>query len=420
MAQLTDYDDFVESTGPVFFTDPSQVVNESQRTTYILKRLLSGDFSERVQGGSKITDRIVLVGNSNYQAYDLDDSFTWDDPQVLESWEVPFRQSLNYYKVTGAEVEHNEGTGSGKALFQQFKKLRHTKEQNCFIESVNGMEDELLSAPSYADMEAAAGKVPYSLPALISEHAAAELNFGTAAHSQTASNLPGADPVWAAAGSTLQGIDFTAHSRRWHNQKETYNEYGLLSAVTSSDVHLFQAFSRMYRKCNYHSLPQYPGYAERPHQPGAIFTSDQGQANYEFALQANQDVFRVGAQDPAYDMPMYRRVDVINIKSLGTNALYTDLSTGAFVPEDQLSTLNSSTPDTSAADGIGFDGPRYYFVDGRWLKKTFKAGKYFAPHEVIKPTDKVETRIYPFLNRHNNHVRSRLRMGIVSPFANVA
>jgi hypothetical protein len=421
MAQLTEYQDFEATTGPVFFTDESQIVNESQRRTYILKRLLSGDFSERVQGGSKIVDRIILEGNSSYKAYDLDDSHTWDDPQVIDSWEVPFRNTMNHYKVTGAELEHNEGGGGGmKARFQQYKKLRKAKESNCFVETVNGMEDETLATPSFSDMEAAAGKQPYSLAALISEHAAATLDFGTAAHSQTASNLPGADPVWAALGSTLQGIDFTGHNRRWHNHKEIYNAVGLETDADSGDVHLFAAFSRMYRKTKYNSLPQYPGYAERPHQPGAIFTSDAGQANYETALRINQDHFRVGAQDPAYDMPMYRRVDVINIEGLGTQPLYTDLSTGVFVAEDALSTLNSSSPDTSAADGIGFNGPRYYFVDGRWLKKTFKAGKYFAPHEVIKPTDKVETLVYPFLNRHNNHVRSRMRMGIVSPFENVA
>ncbi len=418
MAQLTEYQDFTATTGPVFFTDESQIVNESQRTTYILKRLLSGDFSERVQGGSKIVDRIILEGNSSYKAYDLDESHTWDDPQVIEAWEVPFRNTMNHYKVTGAEVEHNEGGGGGmKARFQQYKKLRKAKEGNCFLETINGMEDETLAAPSYADMEAASGKQPYSLPALISEHAAARLDFGTAAHTQTASNLPGADPVWDAAGSTLQGIDYTDHNRRWHNHKETYNLAGLETAATANDVHLFLAFSRMYRKTKYSSLPQYPGYAERPHQPGAIFTSDAGQAMYETALRINQDHFRVGSQDPAYDMPMYRRVDVINIESLGTNALYTDLDTLTFAAEDAVNGLGGTT---SAADGIGFNGPRFYFVDGRWLKKTFKSGKYFAPHEVIKPTDKVETMIYPFLNRHNNHVRSRMRMGIISPFANVA
>ena len=159
---LSTFTDFIDTTGPSFLTSAEEVVNEACKNNYLLRRFLRGQGpSETVQGGSSIKDTIMFDEESTFQYYEPNQTFTWENPQVVENWEIQWRFCVDHMAYTDAEVELNVGTGMSRAArHTAYKRLKRIKEQRLWTSILNGMEDALFAVPSNGAMEATTGTRP--------------------------------------------------------------------------------------------------------------------------------------------------------------------------------------------------------------------------------------------------------------------
>ena len=142
---LSTFTDFIDTTGPSFLTSAEDVVNEACKNNYLLRRFLRGQGpSETVQGGSSIKDTIMFDEESTFQYYEPNQTFTWENPQVVENWEIQWRFCVDHMAYTDAEVELNVGTGMSRAArHTAYKRLKRIKEQRLWTSILNGMEDAI-------------------------------------------------------------------------------------------------------------------------------------------------------------------------------------------------------------------------------------------------------------------------------------
>ena len=383
---LSNFIDFFRTTGPLILTRPEDVVNEATLRTYFLSEILrSSEMEEMIQGGETIRDDVYLEEVSSYEHYHPNDEFDYENPQFVVQWSAPWRFSKVDLVFTDQEIGLNSGDLNRGAMFHQFKRLRRIKEQNMWTSLCNGMEEDLFRTPNAATMEAADGRVPYSLGVFINEF--------------TNTVPPGF--------TTVQGINPTSE-RRWRNQVETYGEQPAVG------WDLFPAFSRMYYKLRYEQMPKRPEFGEATSAPGVILCGISGISNYEEGLRVNQDTFVTsGRQDPAYARPAYRGIPLMFIDLLDQVALYDDGAAGFAAEFD-----TSVDRDGNALGNPTFEGPRYWFITPRYLRKVIHSNR-FLHEEMVQPSKQPFTRIMVVDTWHNNIARSRQRHGLVSPDANV-
>ena len=94
--------------------------------------------------------------------------------------------------------------------------------------------------------------------------------------------------------------------------------------------------------------------------------------------------------------PKFAGIDLVNAVALDTYAGY-DGGTG---------TEGAATK----------QGPRYYFLNGNYMKFIFHQTRYMYQHEVMRHPNQPFTSIVPVDSWYNFVCRSRQRQGIVSPF----
>ncbi len=380
---LETFTDFVKSTGPAFLKGPEDVINEAVKNTYVLPRFITGkDMSEMIQGGAEIKDDILFDEDSSYEHYQPNAEFTYRNPQVLTQWSIPWRFVKNEMVWTDHEIGLNTGELSQKSRFHKFKTLKRTKEQNLWAGMMNGLEDDLWAAPDNATMESTTGTKPYSIPTFVNE----ETN-----------TVP-------QGFTTLQGIN-PANEAKWRNQVESYNA---APDATTSEVWVgFKAFSKMFYQVRFDRLPKQPELSEPVTVPNFIACSLNGISQYEVALRVSQDTFvTTGRQDPAYNHPRYRGIDVVYVSNLDTAAVFPTGSGGS------LSTETDTAGTTNA-------GPRYYFINGEYMKSVIHNERWFHKLDPFSPSRQPFTKIMIVDLWYNFVCRSRRRHGIVNPSADI-
>ena len=178
--------------------------------------------------------------------------------------------------------------------------------------------------------------------------------------------------------------------------------------------------TKMWYDLRFDQLPKKPEYSDKRTSPHVILCSLQGITNYEFALQINQDTFRgVGkqsGQDPAYDKPTFRTIPLDYIQALDSLAVYP--TAGAGEASTELDTSNDQTQNNEDSVGEGFAGPRYYFINGEYLKFVVHSENYAVMTPVITPSDQPFSRVQVMDLWNNMICRSRQRQGILYPSAN--
>jgi hypothetical protein len=217
---LQTFNDFMAATGPTYLTSADAVINEAVKNTYAFSRLLKDKTSEAtIQGGNEIRDVIMFDDSSTYDHYLPNDTFNWRNAQVLDTIKCPWRFSIDHMSWTDHEVELNSGEGAGRDYVKaQYKRLKRQKEQRMWTSLLNGFEDDLWRTTfgNSAEMEGSGGKLPFSLPAFITEVPDFNNAFG----------IRGSTPLgWTsvmnlsnnATSSTTTGED------RWTNQISYYN-----------------------------------------------------------------------------------------------------------------------------------------------------------------------------------------------------
>lgn len=371
---------FMASTGPAFLTSAEDVINEAVKNTYTYPRLARGhSLQDMVQGGTQIQDTIFFSEKTTYERYDPNAEFEYSNPQTGTTWTVPWRFATANVSWTKHEIGLNTGQLSKKARFQQYKTLKRQKHQNLWTDICNSMDDELWAAPDYSAMEATAGKAPFSIPTYVNEY------------------TNGVPNGWT--GTNVMGID-TATQSSWVPGQLTYDGTADPFGTTAE---IFGVFSKMMRSLKFDRLPKKPEYSDKTTSPHFIACSLSGIVNYEHALRVNQDEFRGGGggQDPDYGSPMFRGVPLDYISALDTAAVY----------------------DGAGSDGIFYNesgggvntGPRFYFLNGEYLRNVVHADNYCVMSDPFSPSKQPWTKVQVFDQWNNLVCRSRQRHGLVSP-----
>jgi len=211
---------FAVSTGQKLKTGPDQIVNDAIKNTYLISRTLKGmQASDVVQSGVRIIDRIQLSDVGTAQFYSPNDPFVIQNVSALREQRVEWRFIADYYSWEEHEVVLNSGD---QQTF--YKNLLKGKRQQRDTSVFNKMENAIWGNADNAEMENAGGKLPYSIPAFVTENT---------------NGLP-------TGFTTVMGIS-PAESPNWDNQRESYDPTDL----TNPDTGLVQAFDRMFMKVRF-------------------------------------------------------------------------------------------------------------------------------------------------------------------------
>jgi hypothetical protein len=398
---LENFPDFVFSTGPSIFSSPEECVIETQRNTYLIRMFMMGKgMAELIQGGETIKDDIIFDKNGTYTHYKPNARFEYKNPQILSQWSVPWRFTTAHMSMTDQEIGLNTGQLNQGARHHRFKTLKRIKMQGLWEDICGGMEDDLFDTPANADMEATQGEDVYSLSVFVNEYGS---NFALAGGNDvsTADTIP-------TGFTTIMGINPTTE-RRWRNRVEGYDE------PPTVGWNLFQAFSRMWHKLRFEQFPSMPELSEPTTNPNIIITSLIGQAHYEEGLRVNNDAFYT-KQDPAYPGPVYRGIPVKYIENLEFAEIFEagpvvgDKATGFGAEYD-----DAVDPDGNAKVDPLRGGPRYMWMQGKYMVMVFHNERYFYKKPPFSPSDQPYTKVMLVDIWHNLLCRSRRRQGIVTP-----
>ncbi len=400
-APITSFPDVGLSTGPAFLTQDDAFVNEIQRNSYLLARFMTGkQMSDMLQGGESIRDDIYFDLKSSYAHYLPNASFSYNNPQVLSQWSVPWRFSKAEAVWTAQELGLNMGQMSRVARHHRYKKIINAKLMNLFTDLTEGYENDCFTTPDFTSMEASGGQTPQSLGSFITEH---NPTATIAAGSITTGGRPGGATTY----TTVQGIDPTAASvdGKWGNQLGGYT--GATDALDPQQLimanSLFNTFARMFKRLSYKRMPKGPEFSDPASRPNVIGCSLDGSTLFEDALRRSNDLLvAAGRQDPSFDAS-FRGVEVEYIEGFDNAALY-DNGSGGYETE------------TASA---GTEGPRFWFINGLYMLHVWHSDRYFHYIPPFQPSAQPMTTISMVDCWHNMVCRSRRRHGLVVPVSDV-
>lgn len=407
---LEEFTQLLASQGPAWMTSPEEMINEMVLRTYTWPRIKAGkSMEDMVQGGDQIQDMIYLDLKSAYQRINPNVSLDYDNFQTGTIWRVDWSFACNHVGWTDQEVDLNKENFTGTYRAQKYKTVIRQKHQNLWTDTCNKIDAEFWAKPNADLMEVTsptAPRVPYSIPVFINELSDAS--------NPTATGVTGLPSVtaadWSASASTVMGIN-PASKTKWQNQRESYT-FSTSTALTAAGI--FAPMSKLKYKVAFDRLPKHPEYSEKRTQPHVIITNLAGMANYEYALRTNQDTFRgvgmTSGQDPDYDKPTFNGIPLDYIAALDTAEIF---PTGAL---EVLSTWDS-TANVTHAGSYGYAGPRYFFLNGDYLKMVVHSDHFLKLTSPFRPSNQPFS-IAQVLDFWNNFIcRSRMRQGILYPSA---
>ena len=370
---LANFNDFMKVTGPRYLTSAEEVINEAVKNTYILGRFLKGKGMDvSIQGGKTINDSIMFDESSTYDHYKPNATFSWTNPQVITDLEINWRFSVDHMSWTDQEVELNVSEGlSRDAQKVAYKRLKRIKEMRLWTSFLNGMEADLWTAPSGAEMETATGSRPYSIPAFISENTTQYHGFG--------------------AGFNLMGVDGASESK-WRNQLVTYDAGDPDDSDGDQDG-LLDAFDEMFLKVKFTPPATKQEYFEKDSlNRQFICCSRTGLNLYKRMLRDANDTL-VNKQDPAYNMPQYSGIDLVYVATL-----------------DDAAINGSAANQTETAAG----GSRYWWLNGNYMTPVYHARRYMEKHDPMRHPNQPFTTVQPVDCWWNTFCNSRQRQGVIA------
>jgi len=419
--------DYMEVTGPAYLTGPDTIINEAVKRRYLWGDLVKGK-ERAIQGGTEIRETLMTSDGATFQYYQPNETFTWSNPQVLDTVSANWRFAVDHMAWTDHEVELNAGEGMSKdALKTAYKRLKRAKEQRMTTSLVNGLEESLWASPwgQAGEMEGSSGKTPYSIPCFITEN-------GKTIGGEYKGYVPASST--AVDWTTVAGIDPDDQSV-WGNQivfydknatanaaavSNSYEEYHLSeSDDTTHDVFgLITAFDEMFLKLDFRPPSTNAEYFENAAMnQQKICCSRRGINDYKRALRDSNDRL-VSMQDAAYSAPSYSGIPLTYCSQLDTAALY---NTDADTVVDTLAGRAASEIDITANGGAEFDattidkGARYYWINGEYMTPFVHTRRYMVKHDVMRHPNQPFTNIQPTDTWWNLLPSSRQRHGIVSP-----
>ena len=430
---LSKFADFVAATGPAYLTGPDVLVNEAVERNYLWGALASGPQGVNIQTGAEIKDSLMLDASNTFEFYKPNATFSYRNPNVLDTTSAPWRFAVDHMAFTDHEIELNAGDGlSVDGIKNVYKRLKRVKEQRMTTSLVNGMEKSLFAdcVANKAEIADATGSQPFPLSAFVNEI------IVDSADTQLGETRGGGLPQgW----TDIQGINPFAEPR-WTNQVSFYTAsagapvttgVGLapVSQVSCNNVAaqtatstvavsdgtknlpvggFLQAFDDMFLKCQYTAPSQFSEYfSNATMAQQMILCSRAGLNTYTDALRDANDRL-VSPQDPAYAQPTYAGIPLRYISALDAAKLYPADSDGSESNEYDAS-------DSELATNTNNKGARYYFVNSEYLNVVLHGNHFFKKSDVMRHPNQPYTSIVLCDTWWNLMARSRQRHGIIAP-----
>ena len=371
---LVQFEDFVAMTGPLYLTGPDQILNEQMLQNYgFFSPAMSGrDVAEAVRGGSSVKETLQVDAPDDNEGFYL-------PGQPMNFQIVDTSQTLTYnwrfYRKSWGWVDQEVMLNEGEERFDQYKRIKKAKEQDCWRRIINGMETSFISAPpNYAEMETNTGKQTHCLRALITEAGAAPTTAdGTA--------TTGGDTTAWATGGVIGGVDCTL--TRFKNQVFPYT-----SGAASTT--LLKAFRDSFRRLKF-KAPRAPVdyFKDSSFAKTRYITTADGQETYQKILYESNDNTKNDAGTNTTN-PQFSGLPVEWVPELETVATAMSWSAGA---------------------------PRFYCINHEYLKPVYHRARYL---EQMKPislaaTGALESWAVPNLSWYTMVCTSRFRQGIIVP-----
>lgn len=352
MPPITAFNNFVLSTGQKLRTGPDEILNDATKNTYIISRMLKGaGAADVIQSGTKIVDRLMLNDTGTGVYYDPNETLSIENIDTLQTIEVNWRFFANHFSYTEQEVNLNSGDQQ-----TYYKNLLKVKRQGMVTDTFNTMEEKLWSSPVNADMEAATGKLPFSLRTYVTVDGLAPSGF-----------------------TTVQTLNPTTQSR-WRNQFSDYDSTDL----TNPDTGLVQAFDEIFLKCRFKSP-----------RPGEYFENDEFQQMGIFTNRDGRMIFLRLTRDSN------DRLVGNDLGSQNTGLAYAGL------PVEYIAELDNA--------GWTAGQPRYEFLNLKYLKPVWHSEEYMKEKEPIRHPNQPFSWAVWSSTYYNLFCSSRRRQGVVFP-----
>lgn len=259
MPSLTAFGNYVLSTGEKVKSGPDQIINDATKNTYMLSRMLKGrGVSDTVQSGKKIIDRIMLKDSGTTVFYQPNDDLSILNPDTLTAIEIDWKFLADHYSYTEQEVKLNSGNPQ-----TYYKNLLKVKRQGCMTAMYNRMEEALwdTTTANFALMESSTGKIPYSIPFLVTQ-----------------------DGLAPSGVTTVETVN-PSNEPNWRNQTENYDAADL----TDPDNGLVQAFDNMFLKVRFRSPRPGEYFQDDRLQQMVIATSREGRVIWQRLTRDSND-----------------------------------------------------------------------------------------------------------------------------------
>lgn len=402
--------DFSAATGPLVLTGPDEIVNEAQIPSYMLSWLLSGDATDRVQGGKNIFDLIMFDAGSTANFYLPGSTRTWSNPQVLDQHQIEWRFLEDHMTFIDAEVELQAGGLDRSAKFQVFKRILRAKEKAMATRLSNKMENALFAQPDATIMEGttAAHIQPYSIFCFVNEFG------GPSGPSSSIFNTAGTNPV--ASGlpngfTTIANLD-PAVKEGWRAWQVPYDDPAPATSTPSPQANnLYLALSKAVEVTAADELPYKPGEAttnKMPYSDYLLPCSLKGKTLLETLARSSQLYFRLAAQDAHYGMPTFAGIPAKYCAAMNTAAVYP--TSGQTAP---------AVGSGATEDAADKSGPRFPLISKTWMRPIFHSERYFYMRPDIVPSAQPDTTVKPVACWYNLFPRSRRKMAFVYPTSDI-
>lgn len=365
MPSLSSFNDFTSATGKKLASSPDQILNDAAKNTYFFARMVKGrDVADTVQSGQKIIDRIQLTDAGTAAFFHPNEDLDIQNVDVLVSIELDWRFIADHYSYTEQEITLNSGDAQ-----TYYKNLLKSKRQACKTSTWNKKEESLWAAPSNANMEAASGKQPYSIPCFITTDGLEPYGF-----------------------TTVETLDPGTNSG-WRNQIETYDS----SAKTDPEVGLFLAFDRMWHKCRFIAPRNQQEYFENDMLQKMVITTNLDGITRLQVLSRDQN----DRMSPA-----------TNFGYVAGQVTYAGL------PIEYTSELDTAlviVSNTVAAAAMPSGQPSYFWLNLMYLYPIFHGTMYQKEKEPMQHPRQPFSSVVWSRSYYNVFCKSRRRQGIITP-----
>lgn len=395
------FNNFVESTGPLYITTPDGVINDAQvHKTYSFGALMGGDrgMKKMLDGGSELRFETFFETGNRTRFHQPGATQNWSQPQKLVHGRAAWRYLITDMAWTLQTVELNTG---GSDMFQQYVDLKRHLEQAMWTDKWDFMESHIWGEPEFTEEEplngGELGKF-YRIASFINE-------YGSGLYNSAGS----AGTAW----TTIHGIDPTSTVRaqnRFVPNTAVYSNEGTNASTSPgiSAASLLGGFQKMWIKCHFEKPPTMGEYFSNPsYNNQQIFCSPEGQTAYASLLRTNQDLFVIeGRQDPAYPDPAYNFIPVKYVNALTDATLYPNNTT--------LASATDNVSEHGTITGTK-NGPRFYWLNSNYLYPCFHSTYFFLRGKVREHFNDPDTFVVPVRTWGNVKCTSRMRQGLLSP-----